>query len=132
MNESGINSFEEFVLFYAAVTLLIGALWVMLEADVLLAPVADWGRRRARQRPLLHLLVLLGALHPACSLVVMDACRRDPLSSGEDGAAPTAARAARYTAVAGVAVFAVACAPHVPVLQDLPGVDGVVGVLPWE
>ena len=133
MNDPGINSFEEFLFFYLAATMLIGAVWVMLEADVLLGATATAAHRRSRQQPILHLFCALGALHPACGILALDAAR------GEDDVPAEAAavverirRRAKASTLIGIGVFALLCAPHVPVVGELAAIEPLVAAIPWE
>ena len=88
MNESGINSFEELMLLYFFAGYVIGWLWAVLEAGVVLGPVAEYGQRHARRLRIARWLVPLGAVHVAFALIALDASRtssrgrrRGPLSS---------------------------------------------------
>ena len=139
MNERGINSFEEFLLFYLAAGLVVGALWVILEADVLLGPMRTLGERRLRQRRIARLLAPLGVLHPGFALISLDANRRDDAVDGTGATEPSvevrrrrAASEARACAFAGVAVLFAICLPHLPGLSEFPAVDTFAEVLPWE
>lgn len=78
MNESGINSVEEFALFYLFVAFVIGALWVILEADVVLGSVHELAARREKRLRVSRVLAPLGALHIGFALIAWDAARRDP------------------------------------------------------
>jgi hypothetical protein len=133
MNEPGINSFEEFLLFYFAVTLVVGALWVVLEADVQLGPTDTEVQRRRRQRPVLHVLTALGVLHPACAVVAFDASRPEEDMSAVDAVdARRMRRRARTAMVVGTGLFALLCAPHLPILAELPAIGTLNEALPWE
>ncbi len=133
MNEPGINSFDEFLLFYVAATLLIGAVWVILEADVLLGPTESAPNRRRRQRPILHVLAVLGSLHPACAAIAWDAARvEDDAPANVRTDAARVRRRAKTAAVIGLVLLALLCASHLPGVAELPGVDAAAGVIPWE
>jgi hypothetical protein len=133
MNEPGINSFDEFLLLYLAVTVVVGAVWVILEAHVLLGPTGTAPDRRRRQRPVLHALTVLGVLHPACSVIAWDAARVEDGTAAVDATdAARMRRRARATTAVGLVALALLCAPHVPVLGGLPGVGAVGGAIPWE
>jgi hypothetical protein len=115
MTESGINSFEEFLLFYLASAFTIGALWAVLEYDVLLGPEAGIGQRRTRQLRIMRALAPLGVLQPAFALIAMDASRNDDVGEAADERLRArVARESRLCAVVGalvlVAVFATSAA----------------------
>lgn len=75
MTESGINSFDEFLLFYLFAGFVVALLWAMLEADVVLGSVTDDRRRRERRLRVTRLLAPLGIAHVAFALVALDAAR---------------------------------------------------------
>jgi hypothetical protein len=107
MTESGINSFEEFLLFYLATGFIIGALWAVLEYDVLIGPESDIGQRRTRQLRIVRLLAPLGIVQPAFALVAMDASRRDDVvESADQRLRARVARESRWCAVAGALLLA--------------------------
>jgi hypothetical protein len=133
MNELGINSFEEFLLFYLAAGVVIGALWVILEAHVLLSPIGAEAGRRARQQRLSRVLAAAGLLHVGFALVAMDLSRSDDIEPAVNERARRRASAqARWGAVAGVVVLAVLCTPHLPLPSELPGVAAIEQLVPWE
>jgi hypothetical protein len=106
MNESGINSFEEFLLFYLATGFVIGALWAVLEYDVLGGPEAGIGQRRTRQLRITRMLAPLGVVQPAFALIAMDASRRDDVVALSDQRLRTrVAREARLWTAVGFAVL---------------------------
>src|SRR3954451_2217746 len=110
MNEPGINSFDEFLLFYLAFAFVIGALWVILEADLLLGPSDTADERRQRHRRPSYGLLPPGLVHVAFALIAIDVNRADDLDA--PSAEPQRRRAAalaRWSAVAGVVVFAALC-----------------------
>jgi len=134
MNESGINSFDEFLLFYLFSGFVIGLLWGILEADIVLGPVTEIGARRRRRRRLTRALAPLGALHIGFALLAADAARSDPddEQASTEGHRRRAALEARMCLVVGLAVLAVATLPHVPGFDDAPGMAALVDAIPWE
>ena len=135
MNESGINSFEELMLFYFFAGYVIGLLWAVLEAGVVLAPVAEYGRRHARRLRLTRWLAPLGAVHIVFALIALDASR----ISGDDAVAREVSAVHRRPATEaalslalGLVVLLLVAAPHLPVLQELPPVDALARRAPWE
>lgn len=133
MNESGINSFEEFLLFYLAAGFVICCLWAALEAHVLLGPADAAADRRARQRALSRVLAIGGIAHAALALVAVDLNRTGDVEPAHDEPARRRALTeARIGVIVGAAVLLLVSLPHVPVLSALPGVSGVEGVIPWE
>ena len=133
MNESGINSFDEFLLFYVAAGFLIGLLWAIFEAHVFLGPVHGIAQRRRGLRRLSPTLALLGVAHLAFALVAIDLTRSDETDQpADEPSRRRSAGLARAGAVAGVASLALACAPHVPVLSELSGLTALEEAIPWE
>src|SRR4051812_857627 len=133
MNEPGINSFDEFLLFYLAATFVIGALWVILEADVVLGPVTGIAERRRRHRRISPVLAVLGVAHVAFALVAMDVTRADESDQpADEPARRRTAALARAGAIAGVVALALVCASHVPALSEVPGIAAVEQAIPWE
>jgi hypothetical protein len=134
MNEGGINSFEEFLLFYLFAGFIISLLWTILEADVALGPVSEIAERRSRRLRITRVLAPLGVVHVAFALLAADAARRD----ADDVAAPTdrargrAVREATAFVLAGIVVLLAAASPHLPILQDAPGASALAEALPWE
>ena len=138
MTESGINSFEEFLVFYLATGFLLGALWAVLESDVLIGPEAGIGTRRTRQLRIMRMLAPLGVVQPAFALIAMDASRRDDVMESADQRLRTrVAREARLCAVAEANQVVISHAtyelvePHV-VADALPpmhlkGIEGNIG-----
>jgi len=80
MNESGINSFDEFVLFYLFAGCIVGLLWAVFEADVVLGPISTYGRRHARRLRLTRWLAPLGQRS-----VDRQRCARSASSGGDRG-----------------------------------------------
>lgn len=135
MNESGINSFDEFVLCYLSAGFVVGLLWAVLEADVVLGPVAEDGRRRARRLRVTRWLAPLGIAHIAFALIALDASRApsDEAAGGEALASHKRAATEAWLSLAlGLIVLVMATAPHLPVLQELPAVDALARRAPWE
>ena len=111
MNESGINSFEEFLLLYLFAGLIIGALWVILEADVLLGPVDEAEARRRRRLRITRALAPLGVAHIGFALLAASAARRDPedhLEEAVDGRCRRATVEARIFLVLGLVAVGLA------------------------
>lgn len=77
MNESGINSLEEFLLFYLFAGFIVGSLWVILEADVTLSPIALVDARRRRARRIARALAPLGLVHVGFALLATDFAKSD-------------------------------------------------------
>jgi hypothetical protein len=133
MNESGINSFDEFLLFYLSFGFLVGLLWGILEADIVLGPVNEIASRRRRRQRLTRALAPLGALHVGFALLAADAARREPDDEqATDGHRRRAALEARLCLGIGLAVLALAAAPHLPGFDDAPGMTALVDAIPWE
>ena len=133
MNESGINSFEEFLLFYLAAGFVICCLWAILEAHVLLGPADVAASRRARQRTLSRVLAVGGVVHAALALVAVDLNRAADVEPAiDERARRRALTEARIGVVVGCAVALLVCVPHVPVLSEFPGVSTVERLVPWE
>jgi len=133
MNEPGINSFEEFLLFYLAAGLVIGCLWASLEAHVLLGPADAAAARRARQRTLSRALAISGLAHAAFALVAVDLNRAADVEPAIDERTRRRALVeARIGMLAGCALVLLVCIPHVPVLSELPGLSAVERAIPWE
>ncbi|GEM_PF-3590465 len=133
MNEPGINSFDEFLLFYVAATVLVGAVWVILEADVLLGSTATALTRRRRQQPLLAVLTVLGVVHPACAAIAFDAARVDEdTPAGDVADLERLRRRAKVTALIGVGLLGLLCAPHLPIVSEIPAVESLAASIPWE
>ena len=133
MNEPGINSFEEFLLFYVAAGFVICCLWAILEAHVLLGPAGDAANRRARQRTVSRVLAVGGLAHAAFALVAVDLNRATDVEPATDERARRRALAeARIGAIAGVVLVLLLCVPHLPMLSDLPGVSAIERAIPWE
>jgi len=133
MNESGINSFDEFLLFYLAFAFVIGALWAILEADLLLGPSAGARQRRLRHRTLSYVLAPLGVAHIAFALIAMDINRADELDQpGDETVRRRAAWIARVGTLAGIVVLVALWAPHVPAFSEFPGMTAVEQTIPWE
>jgi len=133
MNEPGINSFEEFLLFYLAAGFVICCLWAALEAHVVLGPAATAADRRARQRTLTRVLAIGGIAHVALALVAVDLNRADDVEPATDERVRRRALAeARIGVIAGCGLVLLVCLPHVPVLSAFPGVSALEGVIPWE
>ena len=84
MNQPGINSFEEFLLYYFFAGIIVGALWVILEADIVLGPVSGEPDRRATRLRLTRALAPLGIVHVGFALIAADAARA---STDEDARA---------------------------------------------
>jgi hypothetical protein len=107
MNERGINSLTEFLLFYAFGGLIIGALWAALEADVLLGNASKSTEARARRRRITRRLAPLGVLHVGFALLAMHASGVDPEGSDDEPVARRrAAREARVFLALGVVAVA--------------------------
>ena len=133
MNEPGINSFEEFLLFYVAASVVICCVWAILEAHVLLGPADAAAERRSRQRTLSRVLAMTGVVHAALALVAVDLNRAaDVEPAVDERARRRALTEARMGVVAGCAVVLLLCAPHVPVLSDFPGMSAIEQAIPWE
>ena len=133
MNESGINSFEEFLLFYFAAGFVICCLWAILEAHVLLGPADDAAGRRTRQRSLSRVLAIGGIAHAAFALVAVDLNRAGDVEPATDERARRRALTeARIGLLAGCALALLLCVPHIPVFSALPGVSALERVIPWE
>lgn len=134
MTERGVNSFDEFLLYYVFAGFIIGALWGVLEAHILLGPIATAGDRRARQRRLTRFLAPLGIAHPAFALIAIDVNRREedePSGVHEETRRRNLAEA-KFFALAGGVLLAVCCAPHLPAVQSFPGIEAVERAIPWE
>ena len=133
MNEPGINSLEEFLLFYLAAGFVICCLWAILEAHVLLGPADLAADRRARQRTLSRVLALGGIAHAAFALVAVDLNRAGDVEPATDERARRRALAeARIGVMAGGALVLLLCIPHVPGLSELPGVAAIERLIPWD
>ncbi|HEX4819980.1 MAG TPA: hypothetical protein VFV00_07215 [Acidimicrobiales bacterium] len=133
MNESGINSFEEFLLFYIATGFVIGCVWAVLEAHVLLGPADAAADRRARQRALSRVFAIGGIAHAAFALVAVDLTRASDVEPATDERARRRAQTeARLGLVVGCAVILLLSLPHIPVLGAFPGVSAIEGLAPWE
>ena len=133
MNESGINSFEEFLLFYLAAGFVIGCLWAILEAHVLLGPADAAADRRTRQRSLSRVLAIGGVAHAAFALVAVDLNRAGDVEPATDERARRRAQTeARIGLIVGCAVLVLLALPHVPVLEAFPGVSAIERLVPWE
>jgi hypothetical protein len=133
MNESGINSFEEFLLFYFFAGFIVLLLWGSLEADIALGPVAETDIRRRRRQRLTRVLAPLGVLHIAFALLAADAARAYP--DGEQqayGRQQRAALEARICLGLGLAVLTMAALPHVPGFENAPGLAALIETIPWE
>ena len=133
MNEPGINSFEEFLLFYLAAGFVICCLWAILEAHVLLGPADAAADRRSRQRTLSRVLALGGVVHAAFALVAVDLNRAtDVEPAADERARRRAMTEARIGVIVGGALVLLLCIPHVPMLSELPGVSAIERAIPWE
>jgi len=135
MNESGIDSFDEFVLFYLFAGCIVGLLWAVLEADVVLGPIDTYGRRHARRLRLTRWLAPLGVVHIAFALIALDATRAPSEVSIDSGARAVHRRAvieAGLSLALGVVLLLLVTGPHLPVLQELPAVDALARSAPWE
>ena len=133
MNEAGINSFEEFLLFYVAAGFVICCLWAILEAHVLLGPADAAADRRARQRSLSRVLAVSGVAHAAFALVAVDLNRAaDVEPAVDERARRRALTEARIGVIVGCALVLLLCVPHVPVLSEFPGVSTIERWIPWE
>jgi hypothetical protein len=135
MNERGINSFEEFLLFYVFAGFIVVLLWAVLEADIVLGPVRETAERRARRLRISRVLAPLGVVHVGFALVAADAARSDPDDAADEPATRrrrrAAAEASAFLAV-GIVVLLVASSAHLPLLQDVPGARILGEVIPWE
>ena len=135
MNERGINSFEEFLLFYVFAGFIVVLLWAVLEADIVLGPVSETAERRARRLRISRLLAPLGVVHVSFALLAADAARPDPDDATDEPAIRqrrrATAEASAFLAV-GIVLFLVASSSHLPLLQDAPGVRILGEVIPWE
>lgn len=135
MSESGINSFDEFLLFYLFSGFVIALLWAVLEADVVLGPIGDFAGRHARRLRVTRWLAPLGIVHVAFALVAYDASRfpNDELvSSTVDQDRRRAAVEATVFLAVGAVLFLLVAGPHLPVLQELPAADAISRRTPWE
>ena len=133
MNEPGINSFEEFLLFYLAAGFVICCVWAALEAHVVLGSADTAADRRARQRTLSRILAIGGIAHAGLALVAVDLNRADDVEPATDERVRRRALAeARIGVIAGCGLVFLLCVPHVPVLSAFPGVSALEGVIPWE
>ena len=134
MNESGINSFDEFLLLYLYSGFIIGLFWVILEADIALGPVTERAARHRRRLRLTRALAPLGALHVGFALLASGAARPDPDDerAASDTSCRHAAREARLFLCIGLAVLGLAMLPHLPVVADAPGMTVLTSALPWE
>jgi hypothetical protein len=134
MNERGINSFEEFLLVYLVAGFLIGGLWVVLEADIVLSSASGTAERRARRRRICRLLAPLGVVHVGFALLAADAARRDAddiADASTDGRRRRAAAEAATFLFAGMVVLLAASSPHLPMLHDAPGASTLAELIPW-
>jgi hypothetical protein len=133
MNEPGINSFEEFLLYYLAAGFVICCVWAILEAHVLLGPADTAADRRAQQRRLSRVLAIIGVAHAAFALVAVDLNRaRDVEPATDERARRRALTEARIGVIVGGAAVFLLCLPHVPVLSEFPGVSAIERAIPWE
>lgn len=135
MDDSGINSFEEFLFFYFVAGFIIGLLWGVLEAHVLLGPFATTTRRHAWRLRLTRWLAPFGIAHVAFALVALAACQPPsdaPMVPEIASRAHCAAREARVFLVLGLVAVVLLASPHLPVLQDVPRLTVLGERAPWE
>lgn len=78
MNEPGINSIEELLLLYVFVGFIVGSLWGILEADVVLTSASEVPLRRDRARRIARVLAPLGIVHIGFALLAADIAKPDP------------------------------------------------------
>src|SRR4051794_2775547 len=128
-----MNSFDEFLMFYIAAGFVIGLLWAILEADIVLGPLDSLPKRRRRYQRLSPLLALLGVVHLAFALVAVDLTRADESDRpSSEPARRRLAALARAGALGGTLMLALACAPHIPALDAMPGLTALEQAIPWE
>lgn len=135
MNERGINSFDEFLLFYVFAGFIALLVWAVLEADIVLGPVSQSARGRTRRLRLSRLLAPLGVVHVGFALLAADAARHDPddiLDAPAEARRRRAAREARAFLVVGLVVLLAVSSSHVPMLLDAPGASALADAIPWE
>jgi hypothetical protein len=134
MTESGINSFEEFLLFYAFFGFVLALVWGILEAGIVLSgvPVSEERSLLAARLRISRWMAPLGLLHIGFAVIAWDATRGRPDHDGPVDGARRASIEARFCFGLSVAVLALLIAPHVDGVSAVPVVGDIGTRAPWE